>query len=143
MRHFFTLWLSMLTFPAFSTLAKLVPHFHVPQFPPVQTGAANSCLAFSVAPGIHLSPSTLIVLPYLVIFKNCWLTTSPGITLLGPGIFCSQETGNRVVYWTGQRGRCAGGNRACGSVTCPDLLQRLELLITASKSIDRCVLASS
>jgi len=29
---------------------KLVPHFHVPQFPPVQTGAANSCLAFSVAP---------------------------------------------------------------------------------------------
>jgi len=28
----------------------LVLHFHVPQFPPMQTGAANSCLAFSVAP---------------------------------------------------------------------------------------------
>jgi len=28
----------------------MVPHFHVPQFSPVQTGAANSCLAFSVAP---------------------------------------------------------------------------------------------
>ena len=27
---------------------KLVPHFHVLQFPPVQSGAANSCLAFQV-----------------------------------------------------------------------------------------------
>ena len=28
----------------------LVPHFHVSHFPPMQSGAANSCLAFSVAP---------------------------------------------------------------------------------------------
>jgi len=33
---------------------KLVLHFHVPQFPPMQTGDANSCLAFS---GPALSPS--------------------------------------------------------------------------------------
>jgi len=30
----------------------LVPHFHVSHFPPLQVGAANSCLAFSVAPMI-------------------------------------------------------------------------------------------
>ena len=39
---------------------KLVPHFHVPQFPPVQTGAANSCHAFSgpaflTVPYFHVS----------------------------------------------------------------------------------------
>jgi len=38
----------------------MVPHFHVPQFPPVQTGAANSCLAFSghaflTVPYFHVS----------------------------------------------------------------------------------------
>ena len=51
LRHFFILWLSILTFPAFSTPANWFGrHFHVAQLPPVQTGAANSCLAFSVAP---------------------------------------------------------------------------------------------
>ena len=44
---------------------KLVPHFHVPQFPPVQTAAVNSCLAFSVAPSQyrpsrHLSLTTTV-----------------------------------------------------------------------------------
>ena len=33
---------------------------HVPQFPPLQTGAANSCLAFSVAPYRELISCTLI-----------------------------------------------------------------------------------
>jgi len=62
--HFFTNWLSILTFPPFSIPAnlsrifmycifhpcKLVLHFHVPQIQPLQSGAANSCIAFSVAP---------------------------------------------------------------------------------------------
>ena len=30
---------------------KLVLHFHAPQFPPVQTGAANSCLSIFSRPG--------------------------------------------------------------------------------------------
>ena len=44
-------------FSRFFRPCKLVPRFHVPQFPPVQTGAANSCLAFSVAPFCRGIPS--------------------------------------------------------------------------------------
>ena len=47
LRHFFTLWLFILTFPAFSTPAKLVPHFHVLHFPLLQVGPAFSCPAIS------------------------------------------------------------------------------------------------
>jgi len=68
-----TAWMDNINFEAlFHTLSfhtnfsrifhpcKLVPHFHVSQFLPVQTGAANSCLAFSgpaflTVPYFHVS----------------------------------------------------------------------------------------
>ena len=55
---------------------KLVLHFHVPQFPPVQTGAANSCLAFS-------SPALLTV-PYFHVshFQSPRQTLRPALPIL-------------------------------------------------------------
>ena len=92
LRHFFTHWLFII-FPAFSTPAnlssifiscifhscKLVLHFHVPQFPPVQTGAANSCLAFSgpsflTVPYFHVSHFQSP--PYVPAIILCCLTPS-------------------------------------------------------------------
>jgi len=57
--HFFTLAFHT-NFSRILHPGKMVPHFYVPQFPAVQTGAANSCLVFSgpaflTVPYFHVS----------------------------------------------------------------------------------------
>jgi len=77
----------------------LVPHFHVPQIPPLQTGAANSCPAFSApafltVPHFHVShfqspqpgfkgwDKDAVAMDFLLFFfsfpfLSCWLLCGP------------------------------------------------------------------